>query len=135
MEKKLHLEILTPYGRYLSTDVDYLGLTSITSALGILPNHTPLITKIEICKIIIKNDGVVSLYATSGGILHIEKGSKAVLLLDSIESSDEIDIDRALKAKERAETLLLNKNNDTDIIRAKAALSRALNRLSIKENK
>jgi len=135
MEKKLHLEILTPYGRYLSTDADYLGLTSVTSALGILPNHTPLITKIEICKITIKNDGVISLYATSGGILHIEKGSKAILLLDSIESSDEIDIDRALKAKERAETLLLNKNNDTDIIRAKAALSRALNRLSIKQNK
>ena len=48
MDKELTIYIFTPQGRYLRTNADYLGVVSTAGALGILPNHSPLITKIEI---------------------------------------------------------------------------------------
>ena len=76
------------------------------------------------------NDGIISNFAIGGGVLHIEKNSKVTLLLDSIEAKDEIDIERAEKAKERAEDYLTRKDN-VDISRAKLALNRALNRINV----
>ena len=134
MEKNLHLLIYTPFGKYLETDADYISVTSSVAVLGIMPNHAPLITTLKICKLTVKIAGQVNEYAIGGGVLHIEKGSKVTLLLDSIESKDEIDLDRAIAAKERAEELLLKKDN-VDIKRADAALLRALNRISVAEKK
>lgn len=134
MEKVLHLLIYTPYGKYLEKDADYISITSSVAVLGIMPNHAPLITTVKVCKLTVKINGKTEEFAIGGGVMHIEKGSKVTLLLDSIESKDEIDIDRANKAKERAEELLLNKSG-VDVKRAKAALERALNRISVVKNK
>jgi len=130
MEKTLHVKILTPYGIYLSTDVDLLTVTSSVSVLGILPNHTPLITTLEICKLILLKNGKKEEYAISGGVLRIEPNSQAILLLNSIEGKNEIDLERAKKAKARAEELL-SKGDNVDILRAKSALARALNRINM----
>lgn len=129
----IHLEIYTPKGKYLEIDCDYFSLTSTVSVLGILPGHAPLITKIKICPLTIKYQDKVFKYALGGGLLNIKKDHSAVLLVDSIERSDEIDYSRAEEAKKRAEERLTSSNNEIDITRAKAALSRALNRLSIKD--
>lgn len=133
MERNLHIEILTPYGKYLSTDGEFLGVTSTVSTLGILPNHAPLITTLSVCKLTITTNGKNNYYAISEGVMHIEKGSKIILLVDSIEHSDEIDLIRAKAAKERAQTLLNSHDENVDIKRAKAALNRALNRISVGE--
>lgn len=132
MEKVFHVEILTPYGKYLSTDADYLSVKSGNGVLGILPHHTPLITNIEICKLVIKSGSETLKYAVGGGLMNIKEGTKVVLLVNSIERSDEIDISRAEKAKDRAEKRI--KEGDADVIRAKAALARALNRISVHED-
>lgn len=134
MEKLLHIEILTPFGKYLSTDADFLSVTSSVAVLGILPNHTPLITDLGISKLEIKFQGKTEVYAIGGGVLNILKNSKVILLLNSIESKNEIDIQRAKKAQKRAEELLIDKNN-IDIARAKTALERALNRIAVFESK
>ena len=111
MEKVIKLSIYTPYGKYLVTECDYLSLTTGMGVIGVLPNHAPLISNVEICKITIKKDSVNSLYATSGGIINIKKDHSVTLLLNSIERSDEIDVNRAQAAKKRAETLLSETNN------------------------
>lgn len=134
MEKLLHIEILTPYGKYLVTDAEFLSVTSGVSVLGILPNHTPLITNLEVSKLVIKHEGKTELFAIGGGVLNIKKYSNVLLLVNSIERKEEIDIERALKAKERAEELLIQKDN-VDISRAKHALDRALNRIAVFEDK
>lgn len=133
MEKYLHLEILTPNGSYLETDAEFLSVKSTISQLGIYPNHAPLITQIEICKLVIKCEGKNMVYAIGGGVMSITKGSNVKLLLNSIEEKSKIDLQRALKAKQRAEERLQNKSN-YDVTRAKAALSRALNRINIFNN-
>ena len=133
MDKVFHIDIYTPTGKYLSIDADYLKVTSPLSVLGILPNHAPLITTVEICKMTIRSNGKDNFYAISGGVMNIKKDHSVTLLLNAIESASEIDLDRALEAKRRAEERLANQE-EVDVTRAKAALSRALNRISVKQD-
>ena len=133
MEKKFVVDIYTPTGHYLKTDADYLSVTTGLGVVGILPNHAPLITNIEISKLTIKNNGVETIYAVSDGFMHIKKGTQVVLMVNSIESADEIDIDRALASKARAESRI--GDSEQDVARARASLARALNRISIYEKK
>lgn len=131
--KKFSLDIYTPYGHYLSEKVDYLSVSSEEYTLGILADHAELISTVTICEVIIEKDGVRESYATSGGVIKV-KNNQVELILETIESVDEIDLDRAHKAKERAENRLLDGNQETIMItRSKLALARALNRIRIKE--
>ena len=133
MDKKLHLDIYTPTGKYLEMEVDFIKVTSSVSVLGILPGHAPIVTTLEICKLTLKNSGEEFNYAISGGVLHIKKDHSVVMLVNAIEKSDEIDFKRAEESKNRAETRLSSHQEDIDVARAKAALSRALNRLSLED--
>ena len=63
--------------------------------------------------------------------MHIKEDHTVVLLVNSIERSDEIDIARAKEAQKRAEARLAKRDEEVDIKRAEAALSRALNRISV----
>ena len=128
----IHLIILTPYGRYFEGDVEFLEVHSEKYNLGILPNHAPLISTLTISKMVMKAFGTTTTYAIGGGVINIEK-DKTTLILDSIERSDEIDIQRAEEAKKRAEEKIAeaDKNTAIDINRAKLALMKAVNRLNV----
>lgn len=132
MENKLHLVIYTPTGKYLEQDIDFLNVQSSDYNLGILPHHSPLVTTVKVSAMKIKDEEGYHMYAIGDGILKVEK-DKTVLLLDSIESKDEIDIERALAAKSRAEERLANKKDlqGLDVKRAERALSRALARIKV----
>lgn len=132
MENKLHLVIYTPTGKYLEQDIDFLNVQSSDYNLGILPHHSPLVTTVKVSAMKIKDEEGYHMYAIGEGILKVEK-DKTVLLLDSIESKDEIDIERALAAKSRAEERLANKKDlqGLDVKRAERALSRALARIKV----
>lgn len=127
---KINLQIFTPYGKYLQHEVDYIEVKSDRYTLGILPNHAPLVSTLIISKMVIKFEGQSFVYAIGGGVINISK-DKTVLLLDSVERSDEIDVDRAIQAKKRAEERLSNQDEIIDINRAKLSLARAENRLKI----
>ena len=135
MDKNFKVEILTPFGHYLSTEADYLSTTSSVGVIGILPNHAPLISTLEISKLIIRRGASELVYAIGGGVIHIKKDHSVTLLVESIERKDEIDVERARSSKERAEQRLQDKTaSEIDIQRAKASLLRALNRLSVSDN-
>lgn len=126
--RKLNLEILTPYGKYYAGEVDWIQVHSEDFIMEILPNHAPLVSSLSISKMII-NNGKKEMYAIGGGIIRVKKG-KTTLLLNSIESKHEIDIERANASKTRAEEKLKNKD-DVDVARATRSLQRALNRISV----
>jgi F-type H+-transporting ATPase subunit epsilon len=69
-------------------------------------------------------------YATSGGFVEV-KDDKVILLADTAERKDEIDVDRAGAAKARAAKRISEREHETDVERARLALHRALNRLKI----
>ena len=130
--KTILLQIFTPYGKYFDSYVDELIVQTEEYVLGILPNHTPLIAKVKTSRMEIIQNGNKKCYAVGEGLVNVKK-DEIVLLLESIENKDEIDIDRARQAKGRAEARL-NEPLNIDVDRAKRALIRANNRISVYEN-
>ena len=130
-----HLEILTPFGHYYNGDVDYLEFRNPDGVLGILPHHTPIITPVVLCEIVVKIKGNRHCYATTGGLFNMKKDGSASLMLQTIERSDEIDVARAKRALERAEARI-NAHKDTlNLKRAQDAIKRAENRIKVAKNK
>ena len=132
MEKTFHLNILTPYGHYFEGEVEFIEVRSEKYNLGILPGHAPLISTLEVGKMVLRIRSVNEIYAIGGGIINVEK-DKVTLILDSVERADEIDLERAKEAKKRAEDRLnISKEDDAiDVNRAKLALLKAINRIDI----
>lgn len=130
--KTFLLEIYTPYGKYLDSYVDELIIQTEEYVLGILPNHAPLIAKVKTSKMSIIKDGERKNYANGEGLINVKKDG-VILLVNSIESKEDIDIDRAKEAKKRAEERLNNPLN-IDVERAQKALIRANNRIEIYED-
>ena len=130
--KTFLLEIYTPYGKYFDRYVNELVIQTEEYVLGILPNHTPLVAKVKTSKMEIVQNGEKKCYAIAEGLLNVKKDS-VTLLVESIESKEEIDIERARQAKNRAEERLKQPLN-IDVERATKALIRANNRISIYEN-
>ena len=130
--KTFLLEIYTPYGKYFDRYVDELVIQTEEYVLGILPNHTPLVAKVKTSKMEIIQNGNKKCYAIGEGLINVKKDG-VTLLVESIESKEEIDIDRAKEAKQRAESRLEQPLN-IDIERAIKALTRANNRISVYEN-
>ena len=128
-----HLDILTPYRKYLSKDVTFLRVYNDDAVLGILPGHAPIITSIRISEMMYKDEqGKEYNYAVGGGLLSI-KDNVATLMVNTIESSEEIDLPRAEAAKQRALRRLEEKLDNLDVERAELALLRATVRISIKK--
>jgi F-type H+-transporting ATPase subunit epsilon len=98
---------------------------------GIHAGHTPFVSSLQAGVIKIgKADGGTQILATSGGFLMTDR-KKVILLADTAERPEEIDVNRAQAAKERAERRLAERSEGTDIDRAKAALLRAVTRIRV----
>ena len=128
-----HLDVLTPYKKYMSKDVTYLRVRNDDAILGILPGHAPIITTINISEMMIKDENdKETLFAVGGGLLSV-KDNVATLMVNSIERQDEIDFERAEAAKDRAVRRLEEKLENLDVERAQLALLRATVRISLKK--
>ena len=130
--KTFLLQIYTPYGKYFDRYVDELIIHTEEYVLGILPNHAPLVAKVKTSKMEIIYHGERKIYANGEGLINVKKDA-VVLILESIESLEEIDIERAKEAKHRAEERLKEPLN-IDVERATKALIRANNRIEIYED-
>lgn len=125
------VSLLTQEKVHLEADAVHLEAPGAVGYLGVLANHAPLMTTLKPGKIIVSlPGGKEETYAVSGGLLKVS-GNEAVVLAEAIEEPDMIDIDRALEAKERAETRLKDHSAETDLERAACALDRALNRIQL----
>ena len=98
--------------------------------LGILPGHIPLVAPLDIGAVRLKRGNDTELLAVSGGFLEVLP-DKVTILAQSAETPDQIDVERAERARERAEQRLQSKRDDIDFKRAELSLKRAMNRLRI----
>lgn len=126
----LSVKIITPSGLYKRYDVEALHVKTVEGELTLLPNHVPIVAMLTTCKLSLRFEGVYKDYAIGGGMLHLHD-NQINLLTDTIESKDEIDIDRAKRAKDRAEERLAQREDHIDIKRAEIALKKALNRVHV----
>ena len=100
-----HLEIVTIERKVYSEDVDMVIAPGSEGELGILPNHTPLLTTLTEGVLRVKRGGDEEVFAIGGGIMEVLP-NKVIVLADAAEASDEIDVARAEQARQRAEALL-----------------------------
>ena len=128
---KIQCTVVTPMGRYNELETEILNLETIDGQRGILPNHVPLVLALDIGKLGILNNGKREYFAVGGGIVYFSD-NVAKVLVDSIESQEEIDIKRAEEAKERAARRLASADENIDIRRAELALKKAINRIDVK---
>jgi F-type H+-transporting ATPase subunit epsilon len=132
---ELNLNIVTPSKTVFTGDVKAVTVPGTDGSFQVLKNHAPLISTLEIGVVKIEMlDGSTAFYSTGGGTVEV-LNNKITLLADSVEKSDEIDPDRARAALNRAKQRLEEKGNDKtiDVARAEAAAARAQNRLNIYE--
>lgn len=133
MENKLRLEIVTPYGLVFSEDVDEVVASGSEGEFGVLPGHTPFLTTLKIGMLVYKKGNEVGYFFVNWG--YAEVGADKVLILaDSAEKAEDIDIERAIAAKKRAEERL-KQMEKIDIARATASLQRSAVRLQVAEKK
>ncbi|ADG83718.1 F0F1 ATP synthase subunit epsilon [Thermincola potens] len=127
-DKQVKVEIVTPERIVFSEDVEFVVVPGEEGYLGILANHAPIVAalKIGVMKVI-QNQKEIKL-AISGGFMEVSK-NKLVVLADTAERGDEIDVARARAAKERAEQRLASRTHDIDLVRAELALRRAIARI------
>lgn len=132
MSRKFPLEIKSPDGKNLIDQAEILNVRLTDGEVGVLYGHLPMIGVIDISHFDYLKDGKTYEFAISGGILNVTK-DKVMVLADSFESREEIDISRAKEAEKRAQELIdkAKDNQQIDIKRAELALRRALNRLSL----
>ncbi len=126
----IHCRIVTPHGVYRETDASIINIVTSDGQRGILPNHMPLVTMLKIGKMTMEEPEGRKEYAVAGGLFYF-RDNLAEILTDAVESKEDIDVDRALSAKQRAERRLASNNPNYDLQRAQIALEKALNRLSV----
>ena len=126
-----HLTIVTPEKIFYEEDVSSIIAPGSEGYLGVLTDHAPLITALIPGKLDIRNKkNEEKVFALNGGFLEVYK-NKVTILADSIESPEQIDLERAQSAVERAKKRLKSKSPEIDVNRASQAMLRALNRIKI----
>ncbi len=129
LDRPFALEILTPEKTVFNAQALSVSAPGVQGGFQVLVDHAPLLSNLEEGRVIVRGlDGTMLTYATSGGFLEV-RDNRVRVLLDTAERTDEIDVDRARAARERAERRLRERAAEVDIPRAEAALRRALNRL------
>ena len=123
------LEIVTPTEINEIENASYIRCPGTDGSFGIMKGHRDAVIALGVGEIKITESGKDSYYATSGGFAEISK-EKVQFLLETVESSKDIDQDRAKSSMQRSTDRLYNKG-DNDINRAELSLMKALNRLKV----
>jgi len=132
-ENKLKLEIVTPYGLILSEDVDEVSGSGSEGDFGVLPGHVPFFTTLKAGMLAYKKGNATKYVFVNWG--YAEVGPERVMILaDSAEKSEDIDIERAKAAMKRAEERL-KKIEEFDFARASSSLERAVARVQVAERR
>ena len=134
MSKKLNFKIITPQKILVDKQVNAVYSKSIEGEFGILPDHIPYMTDLDIGVTEYKTDNKKEFISTMGGVIQV-KDNTVTILTDTAELGEEIDIPRARAAKERAEARLKTGVVDVDVDRAQIALTRAITRMSAAEKR
>lgn len=133
-EKLLKLEVVAPDHQALSLEVKSVVVCTPEGEIGFLPNHAALIAalKPEIVRYVDAADKKGYIFI-GGGFVEVNN-NQVVILSPSAETADQIDFDRAERAKKRAEERLAHKRDgNIDVARAEAALYRSIERLKMKQ--
>ncbi len=122
------LQIITPEKTFFDGETEQIVVRTTVGDVGILNGHEPYCAALGIGQMRVMMGGEFRHAATSGGIIKVSH-EKTIILVQTCEWSDEIDITRANAAKEAAEGRIKAAQSDNELRLAEAKLKRALNRI------
>jgi len=128
----LKLEIITPQGKILSEDADFVQIPAVEGDMGIFPQHETTVTEIKAGELLITRQGRVEAMAIGEGFAEIRPDSIAILTDGAVAEKD-IDEGKAEAAVKRAEELLKSNTLEGEELEAtQAALARSLAQIKVK---
>lgn len=129
---EINLEIISPDKVIYQDVVDSITIPGTLGGFQVLKNHAPLMSTIEVGIVIVKKENESHYFTTGGGTIEV-LNNKVLILADSMEKLEDIDIDRAEQAKERAvDRLAKKKEEEINVARAELALKKSINRINSK---
>jgi F-type H+-transporting ATPase subunit epsilon len=130
----IQLTIVTPERSLVSEQVDEIQIPGAEGYLGVLPGHAPLFTELKVGELSYRKGNTWTSLAVAWGFAEVLPDQVRVLA-ETAERAQEIDLERAMKAKERAEQRLTRGGDDVDYDRARIALQRALIRIQVAQKR
>ncbi len=130
--KLFNLNILAADHTFYNGECEYIALPTISGEIGILANHCNLVAAIIPGVLRYQVGGEQFVASVSDGIVKVENG-EVLVLVDTIERPEDIDVELARHKKEEMEEELLHKQSIADYYVTKARLARTLARLKTKE--
>jgi F-type H+-transporting ATPase subunit epsilon len=134
MSDTFQLEIVTPEKKVVDTSAEEVQIPGRNGYLGVLPGHAPLITQLAVGEITYRTGAEEQRLAVAWGFAEVLP-DKVTILAESAERPSEIDVERARKAKARAEQRLTSGDTTVDVERSLDALHKAETRLEVAGNK
>ena len=127
----LHLEIVTTDRTVFEGDVDMVTVPGGGGDMGILPHHAPVLSTLKAGELRVKRGGQTMEFAIGGGFVDIHN-NRVIILADSAERADEIDVARAEAARMRAQELLKNPPpNKEELLRLENSMRKSIVRMRI----
>jgi len=134
MAETFQLEIVTPEKRVVDTAAEEVQIPGKNGYLGILPGHAPLITELAVGEVTYREGSGEQHLAVAWGFAEVLP-DRVTILAETAERPSEIDVERAHKAKERAEQRLTSGDINVDVERSLNSLHRAEARLQVASEK
>lgn len=132
---RIHVELVTPDKLMLREDVLAVSLPGREGYLGILPGHAPLLTELKPGQLSYTQGTTTHYLFVAGGFAEVQP-HRVTVLVEASERPEEIDVERAKRAQQRAEERLRQAGageTEIDALRAQAALQRAMARVEVAE--
>ena len=122
----IQCDIITQERIVFSGQVDSVNLPGAEGRMGVLPNHSPLLTTLDFGEVYVRREGAEEYFAIGGGFVEIQP-DHVTILADSAEQADEIDVDRAERARQQAEEVMRTgvKDDPDRIAAVRASLLKA----------
>ncbi len=124
----MHLKIITHEKVVFDENVDEIYIKTTDGEMGVLKNHVPIMSALDIGVTKAVKDNVPIYFTTMGGVFQY-KDDEALILTTTAERGEEIDVARAKEALKRAQARLADSEAEIDAKRAEAAVARAMARL------
>jgi F-type H+-transporting ATPase subunit epsilon len=129
--RQFDLQIVTPRRIVFNGRIESISAPGVLGGFQVLHSHAPLLSSLRIGEVkVVDAQGAETRYATSGGFVEVRK-NRVVMLAETAERADEINVERAKASVARAQTRISERRPETDLGRAEIALRRALNRLKV----
>jgi F-type H+-transporting ATPase subunit epsilon len=130
----IHLTVVTPTRNLIEAQVDEVILPGKLGYLGVLPGHAPLLTSLAVGRISYRRGGETRDISVAWGFAEVLP-DRVTVLCDVAERAEDIDLERARQARQRAEERLRHGGEDLDWDRATIALEKAVVRIQVAEKR